>query len=264
VQKQLPLEIRGGSGLGDSIYVQSVAMHMVNKGAKVTVRSNYADLFRHTRVNVVPFHRVGKCVIAHYASRKPEKTTQFEDVCINAGIREPVEMRLDWKAQSNLLDGFERPIVAVLLPRLPMDRTDGYGKELMPRWEVLQKLIDLTDYTTVQIGRGEPVYRYSGIDLDLSNKTSISQLLDVSSQVDGFVGTCSFMIPLAESLNKPFFALWSAKGLRSENDYVRTITPEKIIHRKDLGFYAIDEAPEQNIQERYKLFLRQVTRQQIS
>jgi hypothetical protein len=255
-------EIRAGSGLGDSIYLQSVARHMVMQGKQIVVRSNYPDVFRPIGVPVVQFHKLGNCVAAHYATRmRMQQTDQFQDMCITAGISGPVEMRLDWQPfNDEFLSGLKRPVIAVMLPRLPMDRTDGFGIDLMPNWHVMQTLIDKCDTSILQIGSGKAVHAFSGIDRDLSNKTSIRDVLDIASMVDGFIGTCSFMIPLAESLGKPYFCLWSGKGLVSETQYLRQITPQKIIHRKDLAHYAVDNSPANRIEQAFEAFLRQIAR----
>lgn len=255
-------EIRAGSGLGDTLYLQSIVQHMLQRGQQVIPRSNYPEVFKPLGVQVTPQRKDGNPIIAHYVTRKHAAgTSQFQDMCIMAGIREPVEMRLDWRpANTRLLEGLTRPIIAVMLPRLPMDRSDGFGAELMPNWDVMQKLINVADGSKVLIGKGQPVYQFKGIDRDLSNKTTVSELIDVASMVDGFIGICSFMIPLAESLGKPFFALWSSRGLVSKTSHIRAITPQKIIHRKDLGHYVVDNAAHCSIEESFKVFLRQVTR----
>jgi hypothetical protein len=254
-------EIRAGSGLGDSIYLQSIVRHLRMSGKDIIVRSNYPDVFRPLNVSVTQHRKDGKPIVAHYVTRKHTPgTSQFEDMCIMAGIKEPVQMQLDWRVQNtSLLTGIERPIIAVMLPRAPMDRSDGFGSELMPKWEILQNLVNLVECTTVQVGAGKAVYNYSGIDVDLANKTSISDLIDVASMVDGFIGTCSFMLPLAESLGKPFFALWSSRGLKSRTAYISSVTPEKAIHRKDLGRYAIDSSPWESIESAFRVFLRQAS-----
>lgn len=256
-------EIRSGSGFGDSIYLQSIVRSVVLSGDRITARSGYPELFRSLGVPVVKFHKTPPCLVAHYAARKsaPE-TTQFEDMVISAGIIGPVEMRLDWQvAKPKIIGKPARPVIAVMLPRSPMSRDDGFGKELSPDYSIIDALLRerRSSITTVQIGQGEALYDYGSIDVDLANKTSISDLLDVACLVDGFVGICSFMIPLAESLDKPFFALWSAAGLESKVRYINRVTPEKIIHRKDLGHYAVDTESPHEIRAEFELFLQQVT-----
>ncbi len=262
--------IRAGSGFGDSIYLQSVVRHLVAKGENLIVRSDYPDLFESLNVPVIKFGKGGPVIAAHYSLRKNIETTdQFQDCCIAAGIKDPVEMKLDWKVrQPDILSRHrirrksEYTTLAVMLPRAPMARKDGFGEELKPEYSILDGLLNKNSQSIVSvlIGAGKPLYNYFSIDLDFSNKTTIPDLLDIASRVDGFVGYCSFMIPLAESLNKPFFALWSSRGLKSKTQYIRSITPEKIIHRKDLGHYAIDSASPPAIETAFTRFLQQATR----
>src|SRR5262245_41276597 len=111
-------EIRAGSGLGDSIYLQSIVRHVVLSGSKIAPRSDYPDLFRSLDIPVRRFHKARPCVVAHYAPRKLiPGTTQFEDMAINAGIAGPVEMRLDWQVVNPRIIGESaRPVIAVMLP----------------------------------------------------------------------------------------------------------------------------------------------------
>jgi hypothetical protein len=191
--------IRCGRGLGDSIYLQSVVRHLVEKGHRLIVRSDFPDVFRPLgdRVKVTPFSRAVQ-ISAHYAPRKRyTETTQFQDCCIGAGILYPIDLRLDWTVTDPaLVDALseKKPILCVQMPRAPMGRTDGFGMELLPDCRVIQRAIDSLKgrATIVQIGSGKPLFHFTGIDIDLANKTSIAQLLDVASISDGFLGYCSF------------------------------------------------------------------------
>lgn len=250
-------EIRAGSGLGDSIYLQSIVRHLLNRGEEVVPRSNYPDIFKCLNVPVVPMRKHPECMVAHYTLRKGVSgTSQFTDMCIRAGISEEVDLRLDWSQTEHLFNGLP---IAVMLPRNPMGRRDGFGRELNPDYRIIDRLISdhKDECFFIQVGKGTALYKYSSINLDLSNQTSIQQLLDISASVSGFVGICSFMIPLAESLNKPYFALWSEKGLRSKTSYINTITPRKIIHKSELAHYAIDSEPFEKVRDNFRVFLQQ-------
>lgn len=266
-------DIRAGAGLGDSIYLYSIVRHFQKLGHDLTVRSNHPAVFSQLRVKVIPHdRRAPGAIVAHYVSRKHLKETdQWQDMVIAAGIKQRLEMKLDWQIQkpdilyraaikSGKTEGLKRPIIALLLPRNPMDRTDGFGGDMLPNWKIIDDLVATAHATIVQIGAGEAIFNYRKIDLDLANKTSISDLLDIASMVDGFIGLCSFMLPLAESLEKPFFSLWAARGMRSKTMFIRQLTPEKVIHRKDLSYSAIDEWPVEKIRSRFNDFLREVTR----
>lgn len=232
--------IRCGRGFGDSLYLQSVVRHLLEKGStRLRVKSDWPDVFLPLghRVEVVPFARSNCDLLAHYSMRKGfAGTTQFQDCCISAGIKGPVDMRLDWTVtKPGLVDMVRKPgkpVLVVQLPRTPMGRTDGFGATLLPDCRAIQRLIDQAkeDHTVVQIGAGEPLFRFKGLDIDLANKTSVAETIDVASAADRFMGYVSFLVPLAESFGKPAVFVWSRRGLQDKHQYVRQITPQKILH----------------------------------
>lgn len=243
-------------GLGDALYVQSIARHLVSRGTALEVRTAWPDLFRGLapKATVAPFTRDGIHILAHYPTRKKiQVTTQFQDCCITAGISGDVELKLDWVPTNRaLIDSLQTglPIVCVQLPRSPMGRTDGFGAELLPNCSVIQKMIDKLKgrALVVQIGAGKPLYAFRGIDIDLANKTSVTDLIDVSTVAAGFLGYPSFLIPLAESLAKPVMAVWSRLGLKSGQPYIQQITPAKLLHHST-SRYIVDDANDKSISE---------------
>src|SRR5687767_6227046 len=121
--------IRGGSGLGDAIYVASVVRHLNHKGERLRVATSWPDVFRYLDAECIPFTRTGIDILAHYSARKPQPTKQWQDCCLAAGITETVDLRLEWRGKRRLDTG---PVVLVQLPRSPMGRTDGFGASLLP------------------------------------------------------------------------------------------------------------------------------------
>ena len=91
----------------------------------------------------------------------------------------------------------------------------------------------------VRIGRGYQLYPLP-VDLDLNDKTSVSDLLDLGSICDGAVGQCSYIIPLAELFDKRLMIVWASKGLASQDMIIKTVTPEKILS-KQTSQYVIDD-----------------------
>lgn len=253
--------IRGGMGLGDALYVQAVARHLVRQGQTIRAATAYPDVFKPLGIECIPFTRQGIQILAHYSLRKGCPTGQFEDCCIQAGIREPVELKIDWKVEDAALTdrllSHGKPIVLVQLPRNPMGRTDGFGADLLPDCSRIQLAIDALKGRAllVQVGAGRPLFRFSGIDIDLTNETTVPQLLDVASVSFGAIGYVSFMLPLCESLGKRALLVWSRKGLRSQNNYVRQITPAKVIHRNDL-VVSVNDGVGDDIQSAVEAFLR--------
>lgn len=234
------LSIRGGAGIGDAIYLQSVARHFVEQGHTVEACCNWPDVFLPLsgKAVVSPFRRKPIDRLAHYAQRRGAVgTTQFEDCCIQAGIGEKVDLRIDWSPVNpgliEMLRSHGKPIIVVQMPRAPFGRTDGFGKEFLPDCTRIQEAIDRLRGRAflVQIGKGAPTFRLGGIDLDLADKTSVADIIDIGYAADGFLGYCSFIVPLAESFSKPALLVWSRRGLKSSHEVVRQMTAKKILHR---------------------------------
>lgn len=256
--------IRGGRGIGDSLYVQAISRHLIKRdGNPLKVCSDWPDIFRPLgkMAKVIPFTRQNINVLAHYSLRKKHTdTTQFQDCCIQAGVKETVDLKIDWVPRNLELIAsipHDKPIILVQMPRNPMGRTDGFGKELMPDCCVIQKIINYVKphATIVQIGAGTPIFKFEGIDIDLANKTSVSDLLDVASVADGFIGYVSFIVPLAESFDKKGLFVWSRKGLNVNQPYIKAITPKKILEKKTSKFL-IDDCSDDDIRQAAEVFLR--------
>jgi hypothetical protein len=235
------LSVRGGSGLGDALYIQAIARYLMAQRHSVEVCSDWPDVFRPLagKVKVSPFRRTAIDRLAHYSGRRGiSGTTQFDDCCIQAGVPQGIEFILDWKLQDQgLVEGLKsdgRPIIVVQMPRAPFGRSDGYGLDLLPDCRRIQDAIDLIGERAikVQVGAGDALYRFGGIDVDLTNRTSVAGLIDVASVADGFLGYCSFIVPLAECFDKPALLVWSRRGMRSRELIVRQITPTKILHKR--------------------------------
>lgn len=251
------ISIRGGAGLGDALYLQSVARHLIEQGGQVEACTAWRDVFRPLgdRVMVSAFRRIPIDRCAHYSMRRGVAgTTQWQDCCIEAGIREPVDLRLDWRTIDPTWQGQLRssgkPVVLVQMPRPPFARSDGYGIEFLPRCETIQRLIDLLHGRVhlVQIGSGEPLHRFHNLDLNLANKTSVCDLLDIALEAHAMIGQCSFIIPLAESLNKPALLIWSRSAESSRHEPVRQMTPRKILHRPS-SWALFDDCAEHDLRE---------------
>lgn len=256
-------KIRCGRGLGDALYLQSVARHFIEQGEYLDICSNWNDVFipLKGKCDVSPFTREKIDIVAHYSQRKAYDTKQFDDCCIQAGIKEKVDLRLDWKIQDKqFIRKFklEKPILLVLIYRFPMDRMDGFAKELLPDFNVIQSIINQFKDThkVILCGSGTSLMDYQGIDIDMSNKTSVSQLIDLASISDVMLGYCSFFVPLAESLNKKALFVWSLQGLKSNTDYIRRITPNKILY-KDTSKFVIDNWSQEKINEVVSGFIKQ-------
>lgn len=245
------IRIRGGRGLGDSLYVRPIVDYLVRLGERVTALSDYPDVFAGSRAEVLPFTRAGVNLLAHYTAGKSNpNTTQWQDILRSSRMPLGLPLRFDWQVRNHaLVDALHtraagRPLVLVHGGREPMNRTDGFGMELMPeRWAFVTALESLSDCFLVRVGKGACLYELPA-EADLNGDTTVSDLLDVASVCAGIVAQCSFAVPLAEVFDKPLLAIWSARGLVSREEYVRLITPRKILHGPRDRFVVDDWPPD--------------------
>ena len=249
------MRVRGGSGLGDSIYQRPIVEYLIARGEQVTVCSDWPEVFDGTGATVEPFGRERIDVLAHYTAGKANPhTNQWQDVCASAKISE-IALRFDWPVRNRtLIDRLRiladnKPLILVHGGRTPMARTDGFGKELLPRKEAFAAVLGaLYDCFLVQIGQAAQVYPLA-CDLSLNGSTSVSDLLDLGAACDGVVGQCSFAIPLAEVFDKPALFVWAAWGMEAtRHQYVRQITPSKILSKASSGYVVDDWSAEDIVQ----------------
>lgn len=255
--------IRGGAGLGDAIYLRPVVEHFIRAGERVTVCSDFADVFAGTGAKTHPFDRFNIDVLAHYTAGKRDPTTnQWQDICRSAGI-DQLELRTDWRVKSRaLIDGLRadaagRRLILVHGGRTPMGRTDGFGRELLPQREAFDAALGALgdDCFLVRVGKGEDLYQLD-VDVDLNGRTSVTDLLDLGSICDGVVGQCSFAIPLAEIFDRPLLVVWAAHGMQHNmHPYIRQITPQKVLS-KPTSRYVVDDWQAEKIAEVARTFRR--------
>lgn len=253
------IRVRGGSGLGDSIYMRPIVDHVVASGRPAMVYSNFADVFIGSGARVEPFNRLRTEVIAHYTGGKSNPlTTQWDDVCRCAGMGW-MPFEFPWTVRNGrLIDRMReaaagRPIVLVHGGREPMGRRDGFGRELLPVREAFVAALEaFDDCLLVGIGKAEPLYSLP-VHQDLNGGTSVSDLMDLASDCDYVVGQCSFAVPLAEAFDKPFLGIWSAVGLASTTPFIRQITPNKVLS-KPTSRHVIDDWRHVTIKEAARAF----------
>jgi hypothetical protein len=256
------VSIRGGQGLGDAIYVRAVAEHFMREGYRVSVWSGHRDVFIGAGVQVQPFNRSGADVVAHYVGGKDRAgTTQWQDVCLQAGVPLATPLRFDWQVQNPQLLYREvpkakgRPLVLVHGGRMPMDRKDGFGREMLPNQRafaaVLAELRELGCWL-VQVGKAEQMYQLD-VDVNLNGQTTVAELIDLASACDAVVAQCSFMVPLAEALDKPLLAVWAAAGLASSEPFIAKTTPQKVLSGPHDRF-VMDDLPGRYLEREARAF----------
>jgi hypothetical protein len=256
------IRIRSGRGLGDSIYLRAVVDHLVGAAHRVCALSDYPGIFAGSGASVEPFTREGSMRIAHYSESMPDQSvTQWASILRRAGLPADVPLRIKWTVQNPALveriraQAAGRPLILVHGGRVPMERTDGYGADLIPRREAFDCALGaLGDCYRVRIGKAPHLYPLQ-VDADMNGSTSVADLLDLASVCDGVVAQCSFAVPLAEAFDRPLLAIWAAAGMKSTTTYLRGITPAKVLSKVTSRF-AIDNWPAEQIAEAARAFRR--------
>jgi hypothetical protein len=256
--------VRGGSGLGDAIYVRVIAEHLARLGHEITACSDQAEVFIGAGVEVAPFSRERIAHLAHYTQGKNDpRTTQWQDVCRSAGVGE-IPLSFHWEVRNQLLVtdlkamARGKPIVVVHGGRPPMARTDGFGAELLPKRAAFDAVLDaMQGCFMVEVGKGTELYPLRA-DVDLNGRTTVSDLLDIFWICDAAVGQCSFVVPLAECFDKPLLAIWASHGMEAtRHPYVRSITPQKVLSKSSSRF-VVDDWPIEKLQEAARAFCAMV------
>lgn len=258
------IRIRVASGLGDSVYLRPIAEHFARRGERVIALSNYPQIFAGSPCEVEPFRRDRVDIAAHYVLRQANPgTTQWQDVCLVAGVTDPVPFAFAWERQNHgLIEGLRakaagRPIVLVHGGRTPMGRTDGFGRELLPRRDAFASVLDgMGGALLVEIGRDHAEYDLPH-DVDLFGATSVSDLLDLFQACDGVVCQCSFAVPMAEVFDRPLLAVWSTAGLAARETWTRGVRPDKVLSKESSG-YVVDSLDAEFLRDRGRAFMQTI------
>lgn len=238
------LSVRGGSGLGDSIYLRPIVEHLKKQDKTIQVLTNYPEVFRGLKIYTDKFRKHPVDICAHYSpSKSREDTNQWQDSRIAAGIVDDIPLTFSWPIKNQaIIDDVKarahgKKIVLLHGGRVPMGRVDSFGREILPEKKAFDIVLgQFQDCFIVKVGRRNDVLYPLDAHYDLSGRTSVAELFDLFSACDMVIGQCSFIIPLAEGLDKPLLCVWSQKGLVSNTRFVKTITPQKIFSKLSSKF----------------------------
>lgn len=247
--------LRLPAGFGDSIYDIAIVKELRHQFPEIKIRTRHPSLFTWMDgVTAEPWRKHGEDITAHYSGRKQEtQTNQWQDLLISCRLDHGIPFVVDWKIHNqgiidkvkNLAAG--KPVCIVTTPHLVFGRSDGYGHELTPKWDRYDEIVKSMSGRVffVEVGlikmRGVP-----GCDLSLVGKASDTDTLDLASSCDFVLGQHGYAIPLAEAFDKPLFVIYSDRGLRSNDPYIRYCTAKKTFS-KTTSRFAVDNEPTNEI-----------------
>ena len=258
------IEIRGPSGVGDAIYMNSITQAFAWQFEKVLVRTKFPEIFRYCkRVEPVQFKKGGADKEFNYGGkrRSDQSTTQWQDLLITAGLPLTTPYKTAWEFTNHKLienireKSKDKKILVMSTPHTPFNRLDKFGLELIPNYKKFRPVLERAkadNYFTIQIGRGKALFDFGElIDLNLTNTTSVCDILDVSKIGDAFAGQCGFIVPLAEGFEKPLFLIFARRGLNSREEFLSNITGQKICSTKD-GYHVADDLPDELVAKEFE------------
>lgn len=243
--------LRGASGLGDAVYMYPVLKYYLEHGQHIELLTRYNEIYAPLqKYKLILSDRYSKQpeVECRYSPRYPDpSTTTYEDTLFFAGIREniPLAIEFEKKAIKKLESLKGHKICVVRTPALPMKGRED-AKILIPKAEFTQAIItnmSKAGYAIVSVGSrndfsGKPL---ANVDLDLTDQLDIRQLLTMVSLADCVVTQPSFLLPFAETLNKPCFLLFSGLAMRTPRKFYHQIVPKKIINKHEIVSWAVDD-----------------------
>lgn len=247
--------IKGASGLGDSVYLFPIVRAIEEKGGDVTVLSFYPDVFASLACEVLPYRLTGFHIDCSYVPFKErQSTTQFEDMLsffsfedVPLTMPAPVTQPPDFSENGKKVCVVKQPSVPSMNPLF---------RELVPKGHTFQRVIDALadEYVFVAVGyKGEIAHPLTGIDYDLTDCTSVRDVLSLVAASDLVLTQPGFLLPMAEAFGTPCFTIFSERGLVSPRRAVATITPAKLVCSPKTGF-ALDS--NENVEKEVCAYVR--------
>jgi hypothetical protein len=213
------MKIIGLSGFGDSIYIEPLVRNEAEKES-IELYTKFPDVFAHLKnVKCLPFNRAAKVdKTFSYLDGKPDKnTTQIQDL----GYSRPEQFKLDYKPICVLAAGYEG-----MLTR----------NEFTPNKEVMQQIINDLKAAGFEILHitNKAIDKYEGVtEIESQN---YFQTVCMFQGADLIVCQQGWGVALAEGLNKDCLVVFADKIRKSNLEFIRQITPKKVICKNTTRF----------------------------
>lgn len=235
------IHLRAAKGLGDALHLRAVALHLIERGHRVTVYSDWADVLCDLPIAVAPLARsVPDARTVCYSLSRPldPGADKFVMSCRKAGIEEPVELRINWRVRNEGLVRSVRKRAGGrrVLVYQPQRRTHSALEDIVsPQHDAFREhLAGRSDAFRVRVGRTPFVHGGMELpcDLDLVDQMSVSDAIDLGAAADEFFCEPCYLLVLGEALRKPVTCMFSARAMR-EQGKARNYTPDRFLHRRE-------------------------------
>ena len=261
--------LKGASGLGDTIYAYPIVNYYAKKHKTVYYMTDYPEIYQsipnvkchpHQKLNYFTLKDGSKQPVDIRFTYTPRKytpgTSQFTDSCISAGITKKIDLTIPWKIQNNplvekvkRLNKHKKKVCVLSAPYEPFGREDEWGKILRIDPVFMQNIVDAykDEVFFIQVGNKYTLKKIRGVDIDLVNKTTVSDLFDLVKICCFGLSQIGNLLPLCECLGKRNMIIFTRKAIESENRFIAAITPEKTVHYKKQNISVFDNDIEKGI-----------------
>lgn len=269
--------LKGASGLGDTIYGVAIAKYFSSKYDTVHIMSDYPMLFSHIpNVKCYKYQKLnyiktpkGDIPITKrftYCGRKyTPGTTQFEDSYISIGIEEKLDMSIPWKVRNKeLVDDIKKKAAGKKIcylqpPYEPFSREDQWGALLRIKPDIMQSIVNKYSDSIFFIQSGSlkwTLHKINNTQMDLVGKTNYVDGLDIISVCDFSIAQIGNTLPMSECHNKKNFIIFADAALKCDNKFLSAITPEKVVHCKQLNCSVIDNESIDIVLNKFEEFIK--------
>lgn len=262
------ITIKGNGGLGDAFYLHPILKYKLKHGNKIILLNDFPELFEDLDLKIIPaasnipantiYYRYSYCQYKNNSS-----TNQYEDLLKSANINEYVDFEFPWTVKNDIFtDNIKkmangRKIFLIAVPYKPFGIKTNFGKEIQFNYKIIQDFINKisNDYFIIQIGK-DYLRKFINCHADFVNKLDIKTYIDLISISDICISQVGNMLPICESMNKKIIIYFSKIALEHDNPFINSITPQKVIVKKELVKYFIDNESLESIQEKFNAICR--------
>ncbi len=250
---QAVIQINASKGLGDAIYLRVIAAHLREQGEEVCVFTSWPEVFDGLDVRLRPLAELKPDISDRQAFyclfcriKAVRVMDQFSIACAQAGIDEPIPLRLRWTPKNvPLLTRIKQAAgnKKILVYQPPKLASNEDHATIRPDIDAfLSRLDSFADWFRVKIGSPRFVQACeSPCELDLFGKTTVSDALDVCTIGDMAYSDESYLRIVFEALDKPFVVMYSRRVMASPNPRVRNVLPERTINKRHLATAVFDD-----------------------
>lgn len=243
--------LNAAKGLGDAIYLRAVVLHLLAQGETLTVVTGWPDVFSDLPVTVKPLSSATGDEDWHHAKpclhcRIITDVDQFAMACRQAGITEPVELRMNWRVKNtDLVARIKREAAGrKVFVYQPLKKASNVNQDLArPQWGAFRKVVEKhADHFRVRLGH--PAHlddTPAPCELDLFGKTSVTDAFDIATIADVFFGEPCYLFILAQAMNKPSISMFSGRGADSGRHRIVNFSPERLFHKRHLTSAIYDD-----------------------